>query len=90
MSGEDLWICSNGLWLRRFGRWTLYLEERNTSWGGYSWGACLMHGQAPGHGNNVVRSGSLGKIGFAKIEDVQAAADAWLVETTKDLIGVHK
>lgn len=79
------WVCENGLWLRRVGPWSLCLREHPTP-AGWSWVAHLVYRIADVFDKDLITSGPLGKSGFAKVEDVQVAADAWLVEITMDLL----
>lgn len=73
------WVCENGSWSRSVGPWAMSLEV-DQSPSGYVWAAHLKHS-----GRFASRSEGLGKVGFARVEDVQGAADARLAAATSDL-----
>lgn len=82
------WTCADGVWTRCVGMWFLTLEQHAQSYSGRRmWGAVLTHGSVA-WGNNAVRSAHLGAVAEASIEDVQRAADAWLVDVTRDLLSL--
>lgn len=80
------WQRQDGVWTRRVGMWFLTLEQRAQSYSGRRmWGAVLTHGGVA-WGSNAVRSAHLGAVDETSVEDVQRAADAWLVDVTRDLL----
>lgn len=80
------WQKHDGVWTRRVGMWFLTLEQRAQSCSGVRvWGAVLTHGGVA-WGNNAVRSGKLGVVNLECVGEIQRAADAWLVDVTRDLL----
>lgn len=86
---ESEWHKKEGIWARRVGQWWLVLTK---SYKAYSkdleWCASLRHGWHRS-ANLVSSSRPLGDVADVLIEDMRAAADAWLVEVTGDLMALR-